>query len=94
MTDELRKSEIAGESLLDRLNRVDPYWGPQLVVLAAILLDLSLARKISPIKPTWVLPALEALALVALTIASPHPCGQTRRNSTWPGREPGSRGRP
>jgi hypothetical protein len=73
VTDELRKSEIAGESLLARLNRIDPYWGPQLVILAAILLDLSLARKISPIKPTWVLPALEAVALLALAIASPHP---------------------
>ena len=73
VTDELRKSEIAGESLVARLNRLDPYWGAQLVLLAAILLDLTLDRKVSVIKPPWVLPALEGVAVIALAIASPHP---------------------
>ena len=35
MSDRLHKTEITGESLLARLNRLDPYWGPQLVILAA-----------------------------------------------------------
>lgn len=73
MSNELRKSEIAGESLLARLNRLDPYWGAQLVILAAILLDLSLDRKVAVIHPTWVLPALEGVAVLALALASPHP---------------------
>jgi hypothetical protein len=73
VSDRLHKSQIAGESLLARLNRLDPYWGPQLVILAAILLDLSLSRKVSVINPPWVLPGLEGVALIALAVASPHP---------------------
>ncbi len=73
VSDELQKSRAARESLRGRLNRLDPYWEAQLVILAAILLDISLARKVSVIKPTWVLPALEGVALLALAIASPHP---------------------
>jgi uncharacterized membrane protein len=73
VSDELRKTEIAGEGLLARLNRLDPFWAAQLVILVAILLDLSLSRKVSPINPPWVLPGLEALVVIALIIASPHP---------------------
>jgi hypothetical protein len=73
LSDRLHKTEITGESLLARLNRLDPYWGPQLVILAAILLDLSLSRKVSLINPPWVLPGLEGVALIALALASPHP---------------------
>ena len=56
----------------DTLTRYDPYWGGQLVLGVAILLSLSLSEKLTP-GPTWVLPALEGLALVGLSIASPHP---------------------
>jgi hypothetical protein len=49
-----------------------PFLGAQLVVLAAILLDLSLSHKLT-VGPTWLLPALEGVLLVALVIASPHP---------------------
>jgi uncharacterized membrane protein len=73
VTDELHKSELAGENLLARLNRLDPYWGPQLLILLALLLDLSLSRKVSPIHPPWLLPGLEALAVMGLVVASPHP---------------------
>jgi len=64
---------MAGESLLEWLNRLDPYWGAQLVVLAAILLDISLSRKVAVFRPTWLLPGLEGIAVIALALASPHP---------------------
>jgi hypothetical protein len=70
---QLRNDRIAGEKLLERLARIDPYWAPQLVILGAILLDLSLSRKVSVLHPTWLLPGLEGVLLVALALASPHP---------------------
>jgi hypothetical protein len=73
VTDELHKREVTAGRLLDRLTRLDPYWAAQLVILAAILLDLSLSRKVSVINPTWLLPVLEGAALIALAAASPHP---------------------
>ncbi|HET8977639.1 MAG TPA: hypothetical protein VFN87_05725 [Solirubrobacteraceae bacterium] len=73
MRDALRKEEVAGERLLARLRRVDPFWDAQLVLLAAILLQFSLSEKISVLHPPWVLPALEGVALISLAIASPHP---------------------
>jgi hypothetical protein len=54
------------------ISRYDPYWGAQLVVGAAILLDLSLSEKLT-IGPTWLIPSLEVLALIALTAASSRP---------------------
>jgi hypothetical protein len=54
------------------LTRYDPYWGAQLVLGAVILLGLTLSEKLTP-GPNWLLPALTGLALVGLTIASPHP---------------------
>jgi hypothetical protein len=54
------------------LDRWFPHLGPQLIVLAAILLDLSLSEKIT-IGPAWLLPSLEGALLLALVIASPHP---------------------
>jgi hypothetical protein len=47
------------------LTRWDPYVGPQIAVLAAILLDLALPKKLT-IGPTWLLPSVEALLLVGL----------------------------
>lgn len=60
------------EDVQTALARYDPYWGAQLVIGLAILLGLSLSEKLTP-GPTWLLPALEALALAGLMIASPHP---------------------
>jgi uncharacterized membrane protein len=49
-----------------------PFWGPQLVVLGALLLDLALPAKLT-IGPTWLVPAVEGALLVGLVIASVHP---------------------
>jgi hypothetical protein len=70
--DQLDRDRIEGERLLSRFGRLDPYWGPQLVVLAAILLDLTLSDHVSLVHPKWVVPSLEALVLVALVIATPY----------------------
>ena len=56
----------------DRLAKHDPFWGPQLLVAGAIVLDFALPKKLT-IGPTWLLPSLEGLALAALLAASPHP---------------------
>ena len=50
----------------------DPVWAPQLVVAAAIALDLALSNKLT-IGPYWLLPAVEATLLFGLVGASPHP---------------------
>ena len=60
------------EDVLATFTRYDPYWGGQVVIGAAIALHLLLADKVT-LGPNWLLPGLEALALVALTMASPHP---------------------
>jgi hypothetical protein len=60
------------KSLKSALQKHDPLWGPQLVILAAILLDVSLPDKLA-IGPSWLLPAVEGLLLIGLTIVSPHP---------------------
>jgi hypothetical protein len=60
------------EDVRASLTRYDPYWGGQLVLAAAILLQLSLSEKLT-VGSRYLLPGLEALALVALTMASPHP---------------------
>ncbi|MGH2867579.1 MAG: hypothetical protein ACRDNK_08430 [Solirubrobacteraceae bacterium] len=65
-------AERAVEDIRSRLERYDPFWGPQLVIAAAIALDFALPERLT-IGPTWVLPALEGLALLGLMAASPHP---------------------
>jgi hypothetical protein len=61
------------------LTRHDPLWGPQLLIAGAILLDLSLPDKLT-VGPVWLLPGLEALALIGLSASSPHP---RMRHSLW-----------
>jgi hypothetical protein len=63
---------VADEDVRAAFTRYDPYWGGELVIAAAILLDLSLADRVTP-GPTWLVPALEGLALAGLVVASPHP---------------------
>jgi uncharacterized membrane protein len=58
--------------LLTALDRLSPYWGPQLVVMVAILLDLILPTQLT-IGPSWLLPSIEGALLVALAGVSPHP---------------------
>ncbi len=61
-----------GEALRARLEHHDPFWAPQLLLAAAILLQLSLSAKLQ-VRPSWLEPALEGVALAGLMIASPHP---------------------
>jgi hypothetical protein len=58
--------------LLATLDRLSPYWGPQLVVLVAILLDLILPRELTLV-PSWLPPAIEGALLLGLAGVSPHP---------------------
>jgi uncharacterized membrane protein len=60
------------EDVRASLTRYDPYLGGQLVLAAAILLQLSLSEKLT-VGSRYLLPGLEALALVGLTAATPHP---------------------
>jgi hypothetical protein len=73
VADDLQRDELAAESLADRVERLDPYWGAQQIILAAILLDFSLSDKVAIVHPTWLLPAMEGFALLALSLATPHP---------------------
>ena len=52
------------------LNKHNPFWGPQLVVAGAIVLDLALPDRIT-IGPIWLLPALEGLLLLGLVLWAP-----------------------
>jgi len=54
------------------LARRDPFWAPQLLLAATIVLDLALTDKVI-VGPRWLLPACEAAALAAVVAASPHP---------------------
>jgi hypothetical protein len=67
-----RPPKRATPTLIAALDRRLPYWGPQLTILVAILLDLALPDKLT-IGPYWLLPALEAVLLIGLAAASPHP---------------------
>jgi uncharacterized membrane protein len=60
------------EGLKGTLERHDPIWGPLAIVTGAIVLDVSLPEKLT-LGPNWLLPGLEALLLLGLLIASPHP---------------------
>ena len=62
----------AASRIVAWLDGLSPYWGPQLVVLCAILLDLVLPARLT-VGPTWLLPSVEGALLLALAIASPHP---------------------
>jgi uncharacterized membrane protein len=54
------------------LSKRDPFWAPQLIVAGALVLDVSLPSKLT-LGPSWLLPSVEGLLLLAFTIASPHP---------------------
>jgi uncharacterized membrane protein len=56
----------------ENLEKRDPYWGAQLIAAAAIALQFALANKLT-IGPSWMLPGVEALVLLGLVAASPHP---------------------
>jgi uncharacterized membrane protein len=58
--------------IVAKLDSWSPYWGPQLLVAAALALDLALPSKLT-LGPSWLLPAVEGLLLIGLIVASPHP---------------------
>ena len=58
--------------LFETLDRLSPYWGPQLVVLVVILLGLVLPAELT-LGPTWLLPAIAGVLLIGVASVSPHP---------------------
>jgi hypothetical protein len=56
----------------DALQRLDPFWGPQLVVACALALDVFLPERLT-LGPRWLLPSIEGVLLLALVAFSPHP---------------------
>ena len=52
--------------------RFDPFLVPQLIVAGALALDLLLPDKLT-LGPSWLLPSVEGLLLLALVAISPHP---------------------
>jgi uncharacterized membrane protein len=65
------RSEGAAE--LSRIEHMLPFWGPQLVILVAILIDLALPERLVPFGPPWLVPSLEVVLLIGLVAASPQP---------------------
>jgi hypothetical protein len=66
-TDARRLARLGGA-----IARWDPYLAPQLVVASAIVLDLTLPKKVT-IGPSWLLPSFEGLLLVGLSALTPRP---------------------
>jgi hypothetical protein len=66
-TDTRRLARLSGA-----IARWDPYLAPQLVVASAIVLDLTLPKKVT-IGPSWLLPSFEGLLLIGLSALTPHP---------------------
>jgi hypothetical protein len=58
--------------LFKKLDELSPYWGPQVVVLVALMLDLVLPRELT-LGPSWLLPSIEGALLIGLAGVSPHP---------------------
>jgi hypothetical protein len=67
-TDPASDRHTFGRGLVATIVRWDPYIGAQLVVLGAILLDVSLPNKVT-IGPAWLLPSVETLLLIGLTVS-------------------------
>jgi hypothetical protein len=58
--------------MFEALDRLSPYWGPQVVVLVVILFGLMLPNELT-IGQSWLLPAIEGTLLIGLAGVSPHP---------------------
>src|SRR5947209_4790097 len=56
--------------LVAALNGWSPFWGPQLIVAVAIVLQFVLPEKLT-VGPSWLLPGVEALLLIGLVFFSP-----------------------
>jgi hypothetical protein len=68
----IQEVEFEKSRLVAALDRVSPFWAPQLVLALAILLDLALSEQLT-LGSRWLLPAVEGGLLVALAVISPHP---------------------
>ncbi len=62
--------ESEAARLSDRLERGDPYWPAQLTVATAIALNLLLTERVT-VGPTWLMPSVEGVLLVALIAIVP-----------------------
>lgn len=72
-TEELRRTPSPSRTgPVRKLERILPFWEPQLVVACTIVLQLTLSEEVT-IGPSWLFPALEGALLIGLVIASPHP---------------------
>lgn len=58
--------------LREDVARQDPFWPAQLTLLVAIALYVTLPGKLT-VGPSWVLPAVEAAAFLAVVAATPRP---------------------
>jgi uncharacterized membrane protein len=79
MTESTRTSRVragtaaargAPRAVRERLERTESFLPAQLTMLAAIVLYLTLPKKLT-VGPNWLLPAVEALLLVGLVVATP-----------------------
>jgi uncharacterized membrane protein len=66
-----RRRRSLAAPLIAALDRWSPFWAPQLLVAAAIVLQFVLPEKLT-IGPSWLLPGVEALLLIGLIFSSPH----------------------
>jgi uncharacterized membrane protein len=65
-----RRLQMESARVRDRLERGDPYWPAQLSVAAAIAVSLALSDRVTA-GPTWLLPSIEAVLLVAFVVVAP-----------------------
>jgi hypothetical protein len=63
---------MSAQSLLGRIVRRDPFWPAQLTVFVAIALGIALPSHLTLGTP-WIVPAVEAVLLVGLVLATPSP---------------------
>ena len=62
--------ELETARLRDRLERGDPYWPAQVAVATASALNFVLAERVT-VGPTWLLPSVEGVLLLALVVIAP-----------------------
>jgi uncharacterized membrane protein len=68
------RAKAREQTIVAQIFRRDPFLGSQLLAALAILIDFALPQRISVgLGPSWLLPALEALVVLALLAVSPHP---------------------
>jgi hypothetical protein len=67
------RAKAREQTIIAQIFRRDPFLAPQLVAATTIVFDFALPERITlGVGPKWLLPALEALVLLALLLASPH----------------------